>query len=74
MLRLSKCSSLIRGVFIAVQDRENQDHTLTFMVGITRDAGDGTCIVEQVKERTTINGTRFDPGTSRLLFNGKITP
>ena len=45
-----------------MQDRENQNHTVPFLVGITRDAGDGTCIAEKVKGRKWIKGTQFDEG------------
>ena len=51
-------AKLTPGTFIAVQDRENQNHAVPFLVGITRDAGDGTCIAERVKGRKWIEGTQ----------------
>ena len=48
--------------FIAVQDRQGQGHTVPFLIGITLDTGGGSCIIEEVQDRKTINGTRFDPG------------
>ena len=41
-------SKLKPGTVIAVQDREVQNYTLPFLIGITQDAGNGSCIVEQV--------------------------
>jgi hypothetical protein len=66
------------GMFIAVQDRENQHHDSPYWIGITLDVGDGTCIKMRMpmkrrgqgtgSRRTTsssteyIDGTRFDEG------------
>ena len=47
---------------IAVQDREDQNHSVPYLIGITVDAGDGSCIVEKVQQRKTIDGTRFSSG------------
>ena len=50
------------GSFIAVQDRSSQGYTVHFLIGVTLDAGGGSCISEQVTERKMIDGNRFDPG------------
>ena len=54
--------SLKPGVFIAVQDRSSQGYAVPFLIGVTLDVGDGTCIKEKVTARKTVDGTRFDPG------------
>ena len=51
------------GTFVAFQDRENQNDSVPFMIGITIDYGNGTCIIQDMfTERTYLNGTRFDEG------------
>lgn len=35
---------------------------MPFLIGVTLDVGNGSCIQEVVSERKTIDGTRFDPG------------
>ena len=68
-------TKLAPGTFIAVQDRENQNHAVPFLVGITRDAGDGTCIAEQVKQRKWIQGTQFDEGDFAIVVQWyAVTP
>ncbi len=68
-------AKLTPGTFIAVQDRENQNHAVPFLVGITRDAGDGTCIAERVKGRKWIEGTQFDDGDFLIVVQWyAVTP
>ena len=55
-------SKLKRGMFVAVQDREDGNHAVPFMIGITVDAGDGTCFAVPAKGRQYVNCTRFDDG------------
>jgi hypothetical protein len=51
------------GTFIAVQDREAAEaHESPFLIGITIDAGNGSCIVKEAKGREMYRGTRFDQG------------
>ena len=50
------------GEFIAVQDREDGNHTVPFMIGVTLDTGDGTCVVVPKQGRQNANRTRFDDG------------
>ena len=50
------------GEFIAVQDREDGNHTIPFMIGVTLDTGDGTCFAVPKKGRQNVNRTRFDDG------------
>ena len=45
-----------------MQDREDGNHAVPFLIGVTQDTGGGSCIVEKVAERKSINGTRFDAG------------
>lgn len=59
-------SKLKPGTVIAVQDREAQNYTLPFLIGITQDAGNGSCIVEQVQSSKSIDGTRFTAGDYAL--------
>ena len=54
--------SLKPATFVAVQDRTAQGREEHFMIGITVDCGDGSCIKRKVAEKETIDGTRFDPG------------
>jgi hypothetical protein len=44
------------GVVIAVQDRENQNHDVPFLIGITQDTGDGSCIVRSVPVQASVRG------------------
>ena len=37
-------------------------HAVPFLIGVTLDVGNGSCIKEEVSERKNIDGTRFDPG------------
>jgi hypothetical protein len=56
-------SRLKLGTFIAVEDRKAPPGTVAFLIGITLDSGNGTCIKEHVKgPRKTIAKTRFDDG------------
>jgi hypothetical protein len=49
------------GMMVAVQDRLNQESE--YLIGVTVDAGDNSCIVKQVQERSErINRTQFDRG------------
>ena len=57
--------------FIAFQDRENQNHTMPYLIAQTVGASNGSCIIKQVTERETIEvetptdglqKIRFDPG------------
>ena len=49
------------GMMVAVQDRLNQE--AEYMIGEAVDAGDGSCIVKQVQDRSErVNGTQFDRG------------
>lgn len=51
------------GTFIAAQDREDQNFAVPFIIGVTVDTGDGSCIVRQdFEKRQKIDGTMFDPG------------
>ena len=50
------------GEFIAVQDREDGNHTVPFMIGVTLDTGDGTCFAVPKEGRQNVNRTRFDDG------------
>ena len=45
-------------------NREDGNHDVPLLIGITQDTGGGSCIVEieKVAERKSINGTRFDAG------------
>ena len=49
----SLASKLKPGMFVAVQDREDGNHAVPFMhmIGITVDAGDGTCFAVPAKIR-----------------------
>ena len=57
-------SQLKPGTFVAVEDRGTRGGSnVPFLIGVTLDAGDGSCIVEKVKEnQKRIDGTRFDAG------------
>ena len=44
------------GVVIVVQDRENQNHDVPFLIGITQDTGDGSCIVRSVPVQASLRG------------------
>ena len=35
---------------------------MPFLIGVTLDVGNGSCIKEEVSERKNIDGTGFDPG------------
>ena len=67
-------SELTLGEFVAFQDHENQSHTMPYLIAQTGDAGAGSCVIEQVAKRQTIevdtpNGVhkiRFDPGDYAL--------
>jgi hypothetical protein len=56
------------GMFIAVQDRIDGHRTGNqepFMIGITMDAGEGSCVMFKrgaKDKRKHVDGTRFDPG------------
>ena len=51
------------GTFVAVQDREDGDFTVPFLIGITVDVGDGQCIMKRdFAKQERIEGTVFDPG------------
>jgi len=54
---------LTPGMFVAVQDRENQGHDDPYCIGITVAADrSGGCIVKEMQGRETIDKTRYDPG------------
>ena len=55
-------SKLKPNTYVAVQDREAQGYTVPFLIGITQDTGNGSCIVEEVKGDKSIDGTRFNKG------------
>ena len=56
-------SKLKPGTFIAVEDRGTSgDSNVPFLIGVTLDAGGGSCIVEQVTGNKRIEGTRFTAG------------
>ena len=55
-------SELRPGTFIAVQDREAQGYAVPYLIGITQDTGNGSCIVEKVEGAKSIDGTRFSQG------------
>ena len=56
-------SRLKPGTFIVVEDRGTRGGSnVPFLIGITLDAGDGSCIVERVAKNKRIEGTRFDAG------------
>ena len=49
------------GMMVAVQDRLNNESE--YIIGMTVDVGDKTCIIKQVQDRSErINGTKFDRG------------
>ena len=49
------------GMMVAVQDRQNNESE--YVIGVTADVGDNSCIVKQVQDRSErINGTKFDRG------------
>jgi hypothetical protein len=50
------------GMFIAVEDRGIIGPDVPFWIGVTQDAGNGTCIAKHHNERQTVGSTRFDPG------------
>jgi len=50
------------GTFIAVQDRGVTGPDVPFLIGITQDTGNGSCIEQHIGSRQTINSTRFDAG------------
>lgn len=51
------------GDYVAVQDREHQEHAVPFWIGQLVDAGNGSCIAEKdFTKRKKIGETRFDPG------------
>ena len=50
------------GTFIAVQDRGVTGPNVPFLIGITQDTGNGSCIEQHIGSRQTINSTRFDAG------------
>ena len=50
------------GTFIAVQDRGVTGPNVPFLIGITQDTGNGSCIEQHIGRRQTINSTRFDAG------------
>ena len=37
-------------------------YAVPFLIGVTLDVGNGSCIKEELSERKNIDGTRFDPG------------
>ena len=41
-------------------------YAVPFLIGVTLDVGNGSCIKEEVSERKNIDGTRFDPGDSAI--------
>jgi hypothetical protein len=47
---------------VAVQDRLNQHSSFPYNLGVVVDAGNGGCVVTEVSNRQTINGTCFDKG------------
>ena len=52
---------LTPGMMVAVQDRLNNESE--YIIGMTVDVGDKTCIIKQVQERAErINGTQFHRG------------
>lgn len=49
--------------FVAVQDRSASGRQEHYLIGVTVDCGNGSCILKQVqKDREHIDGTRFDTG------------
>ena len=58
----SMASKLKPGVFVAVQDREDGNHAVPFMIGMTIDTGDGACFAVPAKGRQYVNRTRYDDG------------
>jgi hypothetical protein len=50
-------------MFVACQDRENQNHDVPYLVGVVvaMDAADG-CILKKPEQREIVNGIRFDSG------------
>ena len=56
-------SQLKPGTFIAVEDRGTTGGSnVPFLIGVTLDVGDGSCIVEKVTQQKRIEGTRIDAG------------
>ena len=55
-------SKLKPGMIVVVQDREDGNHAVPFMIGITVDTGDGTCFAVPAKGRQYVDGTRYDDG------------
>jgi hypothetical protein len=57
------------GTFVVVQDRTASAGEEHYLVGITVDVGDGSCIVRHVQgdDREHIDGTRFDPGDYAIV-------
>ena len=47
------------GEVIAVQDREDQGYASPYLLAQALDAGDGTCIINLVTQRESIQGTSF---------------
>ena len=52
----------------SVQDREDQEFDVPFIIGLTCDVGNGTCIVKEHTEREYVNGTRFDAGEAAVAI------
>ena len=50
------------GHWAAAQDRENQNHTFSFLLCKLLNAGRGSCVCRQATEREKINNCRYDPG------------
>ena len=63
-----RADKLKPGTFIAAQDREDQNFAVPFLIGITVDHGNGSCIVQRdFDKRTKIDGTTFDPGDCAIV-------
>ena len=62
MVGHSLASKLKPGQVVAVQDREDGNHVVPFMIGITVDTGDGSCFAVPAKGRQYVNRTRYDNG------------
>ena len=65
---LTMAKKLKPGMFVAVQDREDQEFDVPFIIGLTCDVGNGTCIVKEHTEREYVNGTRFDAGEAAVAI------
>ena len=58
-----RAAKLKPNTFVAVQDREDGDFSVPFLIGITVDVGDGSCIVKKdFTKQERIDKTVFDPG------------